>query len=209
MLESAAESWNGPSRQSQACGVCASPETDFLSPEIGECSPATEAGSHRGTPQKVWITDRDIERHRAPADTPVHFTLIFFFYPEELTRVRCLPATVRLRVNTCLTLFQSFPSVLMATTTMARPQRVGLIKLFQMEARPPNKPAEFRRKHKNVNRVAKRRCSGTSITFCAIRKEVRQRQRKKKGPWVGCVLYHHRIAFNESLKDAFFNWWGW
>lgn len=70
----------------------------------------------------------------------------------------------------------------MVTTTKVIPWRVGPITLFQIEARPPDKPTEFRRKHKNVSRVSKGKCLGTFITFCAITEEVEQRQQKRKGP---------------------------
>lgn len=45
----------------------------------------------------------------------------------------------------------------------------------------PDRSEATRQQHKNVNRVSKGRCLGTFITFCAIREEVRQHQRKKKG----------------------------
>lgn len=55
-------------------------EMDLLSPEIWKCSPRSEAGSLRGAPQRLRITDRDSERRGAPAETH----LFFSFLPGEL-----------------------------------------------------------------------------------------------------------------------------
>lgn len=70
-------------------------------------------------------------------------TCSFLFYPENLFLLRRPSVTVRLRVNTCQTIFPSSPLVLMVITTKVRPRRVRPIKLFQIEARPPNTPADF------------------------------------------------------------------
>lgn len=76
------------------------------------------------------------------APLPRH-TCSSLFYPENLFLVCRLLVTVRLRVNTCSTIFPSSLLVLMVITTKVRPRRVRPIKLFQIEARPPNKPADF------------------------------------------------------------------
>lgn len=137
--------------------------------------------------QKAGITG--VEWSGAPAET--HLLFFFFFIKNfEYATFRSPSDWEWMRVRP----FSHHPPlVLMVITTKGKaPRRARATERFQIEARTPDRAADFLGKHKNVNRVSIERRSGTFITFCAVTEKVRKILWKKTRPWDGWKSFRPR-----------------